>query len=290
MAPLPVARSCSGRRLWLAALAATAALRLASPPLALGWVGALSARGPSAAAPRHGFASAQRPGAGAVARRAGGPDRKKLEEEAMATENFFRSVTNFFNPRPQGPTEEEIQVAERRKALSAATKKALERLKVSVVAGVDNEGNAIRRSAPISVLQNQARQNLAIFGTTSEEGITDLLLSMRISASQFAERNILVVPVLVNLDTKVLLELSDEILDSKLMKQGAVALPDPKNDEEVREWGLMMAKEFVEAWDQGMGPQAEIQGLGLLLKRDGEIVRRGVGRPEWQAIFSDLGL
>jgi len=225
-----------------------------------------------------------------VARRAGGPDRKKLEEEAMATENFFRSVTNFFNPRPQGPTEEEIQVAERRKALSAATKKALERLKVSVVAGVDNEGNAIRRSAPISVLQNQARQNLAIFGTTSEEGITDLLLSMRISASQFAERNILVVPVLVNLDTKVLLELSDEILDSKLMKQGAVALPDPKNDEEVREWGLMMAKEFVEAWDQGMGPQAEIQGLGLLLKRDGEIVRRGVGRPEWQAIFSDLGL
>jgi len=298
MEALPIQRRSRrlGGALRLAALAALVALRSAAGRAAA--FAGLLGRGPTASGLRLAATRPRPPHwlrlrfglAPPTARWAGGPNRQRLEEEATAVDSFFRSVTDFFSPKPQEPTPEELEAAERRKEASLATEKALRPLKLSVLAGIDEEGAPLRRAAPIAVLQSQAKQSLAIFAATEEQALTDILLSLRISAREFAERNLLVVPVLVSLETKTLMELSPKIRASKLLNQGPVALPVAASEEDSSEWGTMFAREFFEAEDQGMGEQAEAQGLALLVRSSGEIVRRGVGRPDWQAVFSDLGL
>lgn len=225
-----------------------------------------------------------------MCRQANGPNLERLEQEAGAVDGFFRSVTDFFSPKPSKPTPEDIEEAQRREDASLTTQKALRPLKLSVLAGTDDEGAPIRRAAPIAILQSQADQSLAIFAAVSEQALTDVLLSMRINAREFAQRNVLIVPALVSLESRTLVELSPKLMTSKLLNQGAVALPAPLGELDGSTWGDLLAKEFEAADRQDVGALARSQGIALLVRKDGGIARRGVGRPDWQAVFRDLGI
>jgi len=214
----------------------------------------------------------------------------RLEKEASATDDIFRAVTNFFSPKPPEPEPEEVRLAQKRRESLAQMEKSLRPLKLSVNTGTDDDGQTVRRTAPVSILQTRADQSMVIYAALNEEVITDVLLAIRIAASQFAERNILVVPALVDTKNKEIVELSPKLLASKLMQQQAVALPAVKNEQERYAWGSPLAAEFAEAVDQGMGQVARYCGLALLVRRNGEVVRRAVGRPEWQKIFTELDL
>lgn len=261
------------------AAAAVAAVVLASGPPAA-WVG-LTPSSPVSTR----FAG--------VARRAqGGYDRKKLEKEATASADFLKGFQNFFGGggQPQEASQDQKDAVERRRMNSIAIEKALRPQALNILTGEDEEGNPMRRPAPIAVLQTEAKQSLAIFAATKEEALLDILLSMRISAKDFAERNVLVVPVLIDRETKKLIDLSPKIMKAKLMKQGAIAIPAPEDEEDRSVWGELFAAEFDEAELDGMGAVAASQGLALLVRKTGEIARRGVGRPDWSVIFQDLGI
>jgi len=214
----------------------------------------------------------------------------RLEKEATVTDDFFRAVTNFFSPKPPEPDPEEVRLAQKRRESLAQMEKSLRPLKLSVNTGTDDDGQTVRRTAPISVLQTRGDQSMVIYAALNEEVITDVLLAMRIAAKEFSERNILVVPALVDTKSKELVELSPKLLATKLMQQQNVALPAAKNEQERYAWGSPLAAEFAEAVDQGMGQVAKDSGLALLVRRSGEVVRRAVGRPEWEKIFTELDI
>ncbi|CAE7703303.1 unnamed protein product [Symbiodinium pilosum] len=119
-----------------------------------------------------------------------------------------------------------------------------------------------------------------------EQLITDVLLSMRIEAKEISERNLLLVPAIVDVSSKMLLEFPPNIRDAKLMRQKAVALP-VSSDGQAAAWGSLLAAEFEEADEQDIGQQVRDMGLALVVRSDGSIVRRGVGRPQWKVVFDE---
>lgn len=214
----------------------------------------------------------------------------RLQKEASVTDDFFRSVANFFSPKPPEPDPEEVKLAQKRRDSLLELEKRLRPLKLSVNTGTDDDGQTVRRTAPIPVLQTRADQSMVIYVAVNEEVITDVLLAMRIASKEFSERNLLVVPALVDTKSREIVELSPQLMASKLMQQQAVALPAAKNEQERYAWGAPLAAEYAEAVDQGMEKFAQDSGLALLVRRSGEVVRRAVGRPEWQKIFTELDL
>merc|ERR1711937_634364 len=109
-----------------------------------------------------------------------------------------------------------------------------------------------RRIAPISILQTQARQSLVFYATTKEEVIKDLLLGMRIEAKLFADKNVLIVPVLMSFEDRQMLDFSPQLQGMKFLQQGSIALVAPASDEERDIWGEIFSAEFDEAATQGM--------------------------------------
>lgn len=274
------------RRLPLAAFVPAACLVMvgcATSDAATSFAGSFS-RLVRVAAPAHGHGEPSRVG------RLAASQRSKLEGEATAASDFFKSVVGFFGGGDDKPTEEQIAAEEKRKEVSLRHEEELKSLRLAVVAGTDDDGAPQRRPAPIGILQEQAKQSLAIFAAPREQALQDLLLSMRIAAREFEERNLLVVPALVSLEDRTLLELSPTMQNSRFVNRAEVALPAPKTDKDRLAWGELLAAEFEGARDQGYGDQAEAQGLALLVNSAGQIVRRGVGRPDWQVIFNELGM
>lgn len=212
-----------------------------------------------------------------------------LEQEGMATEGFLDGVLDFFGQKKQ-QAQADPAALERREAATVAMQKTLKSLRLKVIAGEGEDGSPLRREAPIAVLQQQANQGLAIFAATNERALLDVLLSMRISAKEFAERNLLVVPCLFSLESRTLLDMSDTFSKSKLLNQGGVALPAVGDDEARATWGEMFAGEFAEAESQGVQELAKAQGIALIVQSSGQVARRGVGRPEWSSVFADLGI
>mmetsp|Transcript_99512 Transcript_99512/g.252843 ORF Transcript_99512/g.252843 Transcript_99512/m.252843 type:complete len:287 (-) Transcript_99512:67-927(-) len=216
--------------------------------------------------------------------------KEDLEKEATSVPDFVKSVMNFMSPKPQEPSPMEAAAIRRQQAALDEVQERLQDLRLGVVSGQDDDGKAVRRAAPISVLQAKATQSIAFFAATSEQALTDVLLSMRINAKEFSERNVLVVPVLIEPKSRSLLDFSERMLGAKLMSQGGVALPAPTSEEDRGTWGKIFGDEFAEADSQGQGAQAAAQGLALLVRSDGQIACRGVGRPIWKTVFAELGI
>mmetsp|Transcript_60587 Transcript_60587/g.113161 ORF Transcript_60587/g.113161 Transcript_60587/m.113161 type:complete len:280 (-) Transcript_60587:59-898(-) len=216
-------------------------------------------------------------------------DKDKLMSEASFTEGAMRSFSDLFRPKEAEMTPEEVEEQLRQQASSAVTENAMQGLRLQVMSGEeDEEGLPIRRAAPISILQEKAKQSIVFFAVTKEKEqlITDVLLSMRIEAKDISERNLLLVPAIVDISSKMLLEYPPNIRDAKLMRQKSVALP-VSSDGQASAWGELLAAEFQEADEQDIGDQVRQSGLALVVKSDGSIVRRGVGRPQWKVVFAD---
>lgn len=218
--------------------------------------------------------------------RRAGFDRERLEKEASFTEGLMQSFSNLFAPKPPTPDE---NAKARRAEMNKNHEKMLRGMKLSVVVG-DDGGELIRRTAPIAVLQTQARQNLVLFGASRPQVLTDLFLSMRLSLQQFSQKNVLVVPILLDTEKRTMAALPDSLKSSKMLLQGCVALPAMGSSEDGDEWGTLMSNEWEQVVEQKLADQAVAQGLAILVKRNGEIVKRGVGRPDWDIVFRELAI
>lgn len=215
-------------------------------------------------------------------------DRERLNNEATFAEGLVRSFEGFFQPDEPQLSPEEQEAQDRQQASSEATAQALQSLRLNVQAGEDDEGLPLLRAAPVSVLQSKAKQSVVIFAVPvgKEQLITDVLLSMRIEAKGFSERNVLVAPAIVDLTSRRLVELPPNIRASKLLRQKPIALPLETSGEETATWGEVLSAEFEEAELQGTNEVMEM-GLAVIVGREGDILRRGFGRPSWKVVFSE---
>eukprot|EP00913_Durusdinium_trenchii_P013460 g12640.t1 len=220
-------------------------------------------------------------------------DRERLNNEATFAEGLVRSFEGFFQPDEPQLSPEEQEAQDRQQASSEATAQALQSLRLNVQAGEDDEGLPLLRAAPVSVLQSKATQSVVIFAVPvgKEQLITDVLL---IEAKGFSERNVLVAPAIVDLTSRRLVELPPNIRASKLLRQKPIALPletsgEERGDQgglETATWGEVLSAEFEEAELQGTNEVMEM-GLAVIVGREGDILRRGFGRPSWKVVFSE---
>lgn len=215
-------------------------------------------------------------------------DRERLEKESSWTGDVYKQFMNMFKPKEPELTQDQVAAAARREESAQSTQQTLQGLKLSVTAGQDEQDEPIRRTAPIGMLQSKAKQSLVILAVTDESQITDVLLSMRIEAKEFAGRNVLVVPALISVVSRQLVPLSPNLKNAKLMKQGGVALPVVDSVQDSSDWGELLATEIDEADKQGMGDEIRKVGLTLVVTRRGDVIRRGLGRPNWKVVFADI--
>mmetsp|Transcript_64906 Transcript_64906/g.155015 ORF Transcript_64906/g.155015 Transcript_64906/m.155015 type:complete len:283 (-) Transcript_64906:45-893(-) len=220
----------------------------------------------------------------------GGLNTNKLREEAGFTEGLIQGIGGLFNPEAAKKAADAKEAAKRRVARSEALQKELRSLQLRVVAGNDANGNPRRKKAPVAVLQRRAGQHICFYATTNPSALSDVLMSLRLSEREFAQKNVLVVPVILDPMDGSFKKLPARMQGSKSIDKGFVALPYIEDEEDLERWGDIFAEEFEAAEEQGVGEQAKEQGISLVVRKKGDIVFRGLGRPVWDLIFSELGM
>lgn len=174
---------------------------------------------------------------------------------------------------------------EKRKAARVAPEEASAReqrlvdLELVVSVGED-EG----RVADVKTLQRDARQHVVIV-CGGRGMISDTLLKAQIMGEKFQRQNILVVPVTVG--QKDAAPSPKGFGKNKMEDKPYVAKPS-----NVGEWEDYMDTEFRTATAQAKG-EDEVKaikdaGIVIVVRRDGKIVRRGLGVPAWEMVISDL--
>lgn len=131
----------------------------------------------------------------------------------------------------------------------------------------------------------------------SKKFITDCLLGARLTRPQgiFSKNKVVIVPLVIEDTMDQLLPPSplgekrgfgakQETLDISMLmaNEPYVARPEDKEN-----WLPYIEVEMSDAEKQG-NPNARKSGIGIVMKQDGTIIRRGVGVPEWRDAIEEL--
>eukprot|EP00614_Pseudopedinella_elastica_P031650 CAMPEP_0172616132 /NCGR_PEP_ID=MMETSP1068-20121228/62728_1 /TAXON_ID=35684 /ORGANISM="Pseudopedinella elastica, Strain CCMP716" /LENGTH=286 /DNA_ID=CAMNT_0013421469 /DNA_START=153 /DNA_END=1013 /DNA_ORIENTATION=+ len=157
-------------------------------------------------------------------------------------------------------------------------------LTVSVVTG---EGGDMR-AAPVSEIQSAARQNLVIVAG-KKPVLKEALVKAMIMGDRFAAQNVLVVPVPLDSDGETGGSGSKGFAKSSWEDKPYVAKAGAEGSGGA-DWERYVGMEIEAAAAQAKMSVAEIksQGIVIVADRQGKIVRRGLGAPEWGMVIEDL--
>lgn len=129
----------------------------------------------------------------------------------------------------------------------------------------------------------------------SKKFIGDCLLGARLTKpiGVFSKNKVVIVPLIIK-------DPMDEVLPPQLgEKKGFGSAPtfdvnllmtnEPyiTRVEDEASWLPYIEKEFSDAEKQG-NPNARKMGIGIVMNKDGKIIRRGVGMPEWRDTIEEL--
>jgi len=131
----------------------------------------------------------------------------------------------------------------------------------------------------IKSLNTGADQHIVVIAA-EESVLEEALLKARIVKDEFDIIPTLVVPVKLAKDS--LGEAKGFAMRKGYMTQGFVAPPYPLED-----WQAFMEREVSDAVRQGV-EDARKQGVVLVLRKDGVVIRRGVGVPIWKQLVEEL--
>ena len=152
--------------------------------------------------------------------------------------------------------------------------KDIQDLKVSLRVSADGE----TREAPIGVLQSGAKQHTVIIIGPKSYTRDSLFSAQLVKRDVFARSNVLIVPYSTGSDpTKP----SGGFGDRAEEKESYVA--QPVGDE----WESYVAAELKDAVAQG-GEKLKEEGIVIVVRNDGEVIRRGVGMVPWKQIVNEL--
>ncbi|CAM9161184.1 unnamed protein product [Phaeothamnion confervicola] len=140
------------------------------------------------------------------------------------------------------------------------------------------DGDGAQREAAVGTLMASAQQDIVIVAGGPDMVRDALLGAMLVKDQVFSGRNLLIVPVTT--------AGSDKGFAAKpaAFRQGFVAEPAGADEDG---WRSLIAEELEDARRQGNEAAAK-QGIVLVVRRDGAVLRRGVGQPKWHLIRDDL--
>lgn len=192
----------------------------------------------------------------------------KLDSDSQQEER--ERISTLFDKRNQ------VKKTKIPSSVLKASEKQFGNLEVEVVVGED-----AKRTVPIKDLQANANQHVVVLAG-NDEMISDALLSAELMGTSFARADILVVPVEqaadANAATKGFGKQKDPL--GFVAKPAADALP---------AWKAFLDNEIANAEKQADDPKTiREQGIVLVLRNDGKVVRRGLGLPDWSMIKADL--
>jgi len=179
----------------------------------------------------------------------------------------------------EGNVEKKIERKKEIKKISAAMKnreKDIQKLNVSIRVSADGE----TREAPIGVLQSGAKQHTVILIGPQSYTRDSLFSAQLVKRDVFARSNVLIVPYSLNSDrTKPVSgggfgERTEE-------KESYVAQPVGE------EWFSYIQAEVDDAIAQG-GEKMKEEGIVVVVRNDGEVIRRGVGMVPWKMTVNEL--
>ena len=152
-------------------------------------------------------------------------------------------------------------------------------LKLRVSVGIDD-----RRIASLETLRSVAKQCIVVLAGP-ERAVDDAIRDAFIQQKLFVDAECLVVPVRLDSDTGNLVVYDDD--DERNMYQaGFIAKPDVDDS---LAWADFVRNEIATAKEQGEQLASSI-GVVIALRQDASIARRGVGKPPWKPLLSDLQL
>ena len=163
---------------------------------------------------------------------------------------------------------------------------ALAELQLSVDVG---EGG--RRKATVGELQAQANRHVVVVAGKASMR-SEALVKAQLLGARFAAQNVLIVPLS--------LETPAEVRQSSAMAKGFgrdtsaekpyVATPVVDESGVPSDWLEYIEEEIEAAATQAKQSIADLkqQGIVIVARRDGRIVRRGLGAPAWEIIIDDI--
>lgn len=157
-----------------------------------------------------------------------------------------------------------------------ASEQQLQGLPLEVVVGED-----AMQSMTVKELQADAKQHVVVLAG-NDAMVSDALLSAELMGTSFSRANILVVPLKQREEEPATAKgfgKTEEVL-------GFVAKPPP---ESIPAWKAFVDTEITNAEKQaGDSTVIREQGIVLVVRNDGKVVRRGLGVPDWNMVRKDV--
>ena len=135
-----------------------------------------------------------------------------------------------------------------------------------------------RREATLETLRAVAKQSVVVVGGSSyfvDDAVTDAFVQKNL----FVDAECLVVPVKIDGNGQV----TNNFKKPMYQNSGFIALPVGAGD-----WADYLKTELATAKDQGKDQGNDIDGVVIALRNDGTIAKRGIGKPPWKQLLTDI--
>ncbi|KAM3571834.1 hypothetical protein VYU27_006132 [Nannochloropsis oceanica] len=171
--------------------------------------------------------------------------------------------------------------------MKQARERALSALPLTFQVGVNET-----RTASVKELREKGGQHLIVLAAP-KAALADALFGARVGKTLFAKNNVMIAPFEVEGEGTgsaggevkgfgagggKAMGMKEALLDA----EAYVAKP-----AEMATWNAYIEEEFSDAFKQG-NEDARKRGIGIVMRKDGSIIRRGLGQPEWREVVAEL--
>lgn len=140
------------------------------------------------------------------------------------------------------------------------------------------------RQATVQELQSNARQHV-ILVAGPKKACRDALVGANLLKMDFAMSNVLVVPYETDVDPAEALLSKPVGFGERPMYERQAYVARPAGDPDA--WKEYVDAEMKDAVAQN-GPQAKEEGIAIVIRNNGKVLRRGVGKVPWRQMVEEL--
>lgn len=140
------------------------------------------------------------------------------------------------------------------------------------------------RTAQVRELQSSARQHV-ILVAGPKKACRDALVGANLLKMDFAMSNVLVVPYETDVDPAEALGSKPAGFGERPMYERQPYVARPAGDPDA--WREYVDAELRDAVAQN-GPQAKEEGIAIVIRNNGKVLRRGVGKVPWRQMVEEL--
>lgn len=173
--------------------------------------------------------------------------------------------------------------------MKKARERALSGLPVTFKVGLNET-----KSASVKDLREKGGQHLIVLAAPKGE-LADALFGARVGKTLFAKNNVMIAPFVIQGGNDKAGEEASSVKGFGGMSDKATGMKEAMIDSEAyvakpaesASWATYIDEELEDAVRQG-NEIARKTGIGIVMRKDGSIIRRGLGQPDWKEVVAEL--